>query len=95
MTGALLNYTVPGQASLETVYHHLEPIFSPVTDKLHFLNQQKREKFSMKECAGCVGRSKDCLPARSGHSTDLYYYQLYFIVLLYTVLILKIRQNIL
>ena len=38
------------------VYQYLVPIHLPITDNLLFLNQQKRENFSMKECAGCKGR---------------------------------------
>ena len=37
---------------LEAVYHDQVPICSPLTDNLLFLNQQKRESFSMKESAG-------------------------------------------
>ena len=36
------NHSVPGQASL-AVYQYLVHILSPVTDKLLFLNQRKRE----------------------------------------------------
>ena len=40
---------------LEAFYQDLVPILLLVTDKLLFLNQQKTDKFSMKECVPCGG----------------------------------------
>ena len=35
----------------EAAYEYKMPILSPETDNLLFLNQQKRDFFSMKQCA--------------------------------------------